>query len=334
MRNYFLIAFILLLSCSENHDVPNHTPGVVKVFNNLLMVAYGEGGLIISDEISGEVLAQIFPPQGMNSIDDFDVDGDLIFVLDSRGRDYMAVFSFDGDETSLVSDPVIVEGGPFNGISASNGNLVVSGGTTFLNRFTYSSSGDIQGPISFGRDRGHPDVILSSNGQVAFISADFGIGLDIDRFGVMSLYIGDELEIPSVISELGIADAGLTEGLTTPVGFPIQTALHNDNLIVAHGGGLTIIRLIEEFVFGSSTNIDIGISAISVAVSQDTAYIIGYQDGTPTLVRVDLTDLDNPAIINSETLITNESIPTSIAVGSNDLYIAAGTAGLIILPKS
>lgn len=334
MRRYLIVAFILLFSCSESYDVPNHTPGVVKVFNNLLLAAYGEGGLIISDEFSGEVLAQIFPPQGMHSIDDFDMDGDLIFVLDSRGRDYMAVFTFDGSEVSLVSDPVSVEGGPFNGISASNGNLVISGGTTFLNRFTYSTNGEIHGPISFGRDRGHPDVLLSTNGQAAFISTDFGIGLDIERFGVMSLYIGNSLEIPSVISELGIAEAGLTEGLTGPVGFPIQTAIYNDNLVVAHGGGLTIIRLIEEFVFGVHTTIDIGISAVTLAIDGDIAYVIGYRESIPILIRLDLTDIDNPVILQSEILETNGSIPTSIAVGVNDVYIAAGAAGIISLPKS
>ncbi|MEO9870790.1 hypothetical protein [Ekhidna sp.] len=334
MRITFLIIVSLLFSCKENYEVPNHTPGVVKVFDDLLMVAYGEGGLVISSENSGQILTQIFPPNGMNSIDDFDVDGDLIFVLDSRGRDFMAVFSFDGNNVSLVSDPVTVEGGPFNGISAVSGNLVVSGGTTFLNRFTYSEKGDVQGPISFGRDRGHPDVLLSTNGQAAFISTDFGIGLDIERFGVTSLFIGDELDIPYVISELGIAESGLTEGLTSPVGFPIQSVIYNDNLLVAHGGGLTIIDLIEDYVFGSNNMIDIGINAISVDVDSDIAYVIGYQETIPSLVRVDITDLSAPTIISTEALPTNGSIPTSVAVGTSNVYIAAGKAGLITLPKN
>lgn len=331
MRIAFIILLGVLVSCQDAYDVPNHTPGIVKVLDGFLMAAYGEGGLVISDENSGEVLAQIFPPQGMNSIDDFDKDGNLIFVLDSRGRDYIAVYSFDGREVDLVTKPVSVQGGPFNGISAASGNLVVAGGTTFLNRFTYSSSGSIQGPVTFGRDRGHPDVLLSSDGQAAFVSTDFVGG--VNGFGVSSLYIGDKLQIPFIQSELRIFDAGFTAGVTKPVGFTIQTAVYNDNLIVAHGGGLTIINLLEGYVFGTNMNVDIGISAISIAIDSNIAYITGYQGDSPALARVDMTDINNPGVLGIEILSTNGSIPTSIALGVTDIYIAAGDAGLIILPK-
>lgn len=329
----YTLAFLLLsiLGCNESYEVPNHTPGVVKVFDDLLLVAYGEGGLIISNETTGEVITQIFPPRGMNSIDDFDKEGDLIFVLDSRGRDYMAVFSFDGNSVSLVNEPITVEGGPFNGISASNGNLVVSGGTTFLNRFKYSSNGKIEGPISFGRDRGHPDVLLSNDGQAAFLSTDFDGG--VNGFGVTSLYIGDQLQIPFIASELRILESGITIGVTGPVGFPIQTTLYNDNLIVTHGGGITIINLIEGYIFGSNSTIDIGISGVTLAIDASMAYVIGYAEETPTLVRVDLSDISNPSIISTVDLETNGSLPTSISVGSTEIYIAAGASGLLVLPK-
>ncbi|MEO9485602.1 MAG: hypothetical protein ABJG47_19235 [Ekhidna sp.] len=332
MRYVFIFVISLLFSCKETYEVPNHTPGVVRVIDGLLMTAYGEGGLIIANENSGEVITQIFPPQGMNSIDDFDKDGDLIFVLDSRGRDYMAVFSFDGRAADLVTKPLTVEGGPFNGISASNGNLVVSGGTTFLNRFKYSNNGELEGPVTFGRDRGHPDVLLSDDGQAAFISTDFDGG--VNGFGVTSLYIGDQLQIPFIASELRILESGITIGVTGPVGFPIQTATYNDNLIVAHGGGLTIISLIENYVFDTSTNVDIGISGVSLAMDSNIGYIIGYQGEIPTLVKVDLSDISSPILVSSESLPTEGNIPTSIALGDTDIYIAAGTAGLIVLPKN
>ncbi|WP_462250352.1 hypothetical protein [Ekhidna sp.] len=331
MRNYLFLIILLITACKETYEVPNHTPGVIKVVNGLIMTAYGEGGLLITNENTGLTIAQIFPPEGMHSIDDFDVDNNLIFVLDSRGRDYLAVFSFNGTNADLVSRPVQVEGGPFNGISASAGNLVVSGGTTFLNRFTYSSNGEIQGPISFGRDRGHPDVLLSSDGQAAFISTDFDGG--VNGFGVTSLFLGDELQIPFIVSELRIMEAGFSSGVTSPVGFPIQTATFNDNLIVAHGGGLTIINLLEGYVFNSNENIDIGISAISITIDSNIAYVIGFQNNTPTLVRVDLSDISNPTTLSSESLPIGDNIPTSIGVGIDDLYIAAGSAGIVVLPK-
>ncbi len=327
-----IFLLLIFLGCSETYDVPNHVPGVIKVFDGLVYTAYGQGGLIVTNENSGEVVSHIFPPQEMNSIDDFDLDGNLLFILDSRGRDYFAVFSFENSHEELLTSPVEVQGGPFNGISAVNGNLVVSGGTTFLNRFTYNNSGNIKGPVNFGRDRGHPDVLLSRTGQFAYISADFGIGLDIERFGVMSLFIGEDLEIPAVISELGIPEAGFTEGSTTPVGFPIQSFQMSDYLLVAHGGGLTIIELLEEGVFGSSSLIATNISGVSVVAENNIAYLIGYENEIPVLVSIDLTDVNNSSILSQRNLAT-DAIPTSVAVGSSDVFIAAGNAGIITFSK-
>lgn len=333
MRRFvFLFLCVLLWGCSENYTVPNHTPVVLKVIDNYLMTAYGEGGLLISNETSGASIIQIFPPREMHSIDDFAVDGELIFVLDSRNRDYVAVFSFDGNNATLITPPHRVQGGPFNGIAATGGNLVVSGGTTFLNRFQYNREGEIFGPVNFGRDRGHPDVILSEDGQYAFLSTDFGIGLDIDRFGIMSLFIGDQLEIPLVISELGIAESGMTLGLTSPVGFPIQSSLMQNHLLVAHGGGLSLIELVEGGTFGNVNTIATDISGVSLTVDGSNAYLIGYDGNTPVLLAFDLADISSPALISQTTLDIND-IPTSVAVGSLDVFIAAGNSGILRFPK-
>lgn len=327
----FVLVILILAGCQDTYDIPNHVPGVVKVSNGLLYAAYGEGGLIISDEVSRETLAHIFPPRGMNSIDDFDVEGDLIFAIDSRGRDYLAVFSYSKDqEPQLEASPIQVQGGPFNGISAKNGNLVVSGGTTFLNRFTYNPEGELSGPVTFGRDRGHPDVLLSENGQFAFISTDGPF--EVERFGITSLYIGNGLEIPAIVSELEIPGSGFSIGVTKPVGFPIQSSIIDNHLLVAHGGGLTIIQLVEEGGFGSSFTLDIGLSGISVATEADRAYVIGYQNDTPSVVALDISDINNPAIISTVALNTND-IPTSIAIGMNRIYIAAGETGILQLLK-
>ncbi|GAB4243035.1 MAG: hypothetical protein Tsb0034_20720 [Ekhidna sp.] len=336
MRKLFVLlvfTICIVAGCSEDYEVPNHTPGVVKILDGFLMVAYGEGGLIIANENSGEVVTQFFPPREMNSIDDFDVDGELLFLLDSRGRDFVTVCSFRDGNVEILDPPAQVEGGPFNGISAKNGNLVVAGGTSFLNRFRYSIDGKLSGPVNFGRDRGHPDVLLSSDGQAAFVSSDFGIGLDIDRFGVSSLHIGNALEIPFIQSELGIPEAGFTPGVTSPVGFPIQSAIMDNYLLVTHGGGLTIIRLIDNYIFGTATTLDIGISGTAIAVDESIAYITGFQGTDPVLATIDLSDMNSPHI-STQILITDGHVPTSVAAGSDDIYIAAGQAGLIKLPKN
>jgi len=334
MKRYFIFILLLSYGCDSDFEVPNHFPGVVKVFNNRIFVANGEGGLIITDISTGLVLAHIFPPRGMRSIDDFDVDADLLFVIDARGKNYVAVYSIaEINNPELADGPIQVQGEPFNGVSAKSGNVVVAGGTTFLEFFQYSNSGKLSGPVTFGRDRGHPDVLLSEDGLTAFVSTDFNSPVDDARFGVESLSLGNELSIPSVISQQGIPEAGFTQGGTSPVGFPIYTNIYRDNLLVAHGGGLTIIKLIEGAAFGETNLYDFGINAIAVETSNDTAYIIGYSNDEPVMLRVDISDIDNPTVLESESLNIGDNIPTSIALGNQFVYIAAGEAGLLELVK-
>ncbi|MEP5611924.1 MAG: hypothetical protein ABJP45_06725 [Cyclobacteriaceae bacterium] len=331
MRYCYVLLVLGLLACTEDYTVPSHVPGVVKVSGNNVFVAYGDGGLIVTDVNSDQVVAHLFPAGEMNSIDDFDIVGNLLFVLDARGKNYLAAYNISNlQNPELIDGPYLVQGGPFNGISARGGNLVVSGGTFYLEYFQYSSSGKLAGSASFGRDRGHPDVLLSNNGQVAFASTDFNGLVDDTRFGVMSLSLGTELNIPTVISQKGIPTAGFTDGGTSPVGFPIQTALSNDNLLVAHGGGLSIIELVDDSALGDSRLIDLGLQAVSVQVQNDIAYVIGI--GTvPSLVKVDISDTSNPVIIETVTLNIGNSIPTSLALANSFVYIAAGQEGLLKL---
>lgn len=332
MKKLFFFAFIVLVACTEEFDVPNHVPGIVKIFDGKTFVAYGEGGLIVTDISTEEVLTQIFPAREMNSIDDFDVDGDLLFVIDARNKNYLASYSIsDISNPKLEDGPILVNGGPFNGVSANSGNLVVSGGTLLLEYFQYSDNGKLKGSATFGRDRGHPDVILSDNGQVAFVSTDFQIVPDRPRFGAMALYLGNELSIPGVLSEYRIEGAGFSQGLTKPVGFPIQLKMHNDHLLVAHGAGMTVIELIQGSAFGAASTFNFDIEATSIETLNNTAYITGYTAAGPALMKIDITDMSNPSIIETEILNIGSSIPTSVAVTSQFVYVAAGEAGLIKL---
>lgn len=332
MRSLLLfIICIILFSCEEPYDLPNHVPGIVKVVDGKVFTTYGEGGLIISDDQTQAVIAQLFPPRGMHSIDDVDVDDDLIFILDTRGHDFVAVYSIENTKLSLVTPPINVQGGPFNGISASNGNMVVSGGTFFLERFTYSQNGDLNGPVTFGRDRGHPDVQLSEDGNFAFVSTDFSLEAK-PRFGVLSLQLGNKLSLPTVVSELGIEGSGFSTGVTTPTGFPIKSVTTNDHLLVAHGNGLTFIPLTEG-VFNEAYDLDVEMNCTAITINAGMAYLVGMANDGPTLVQVDITNINTPSIESTEKLLTSE-IPTSIAVGENTIYVAVGKDGLLEVVKT
>ena len=327
------LVIVISLGCSTDYVVPSHVPGVVRVVDEKVFAAYGDGGIIISDATTGQVISHIIPPREMVSIDDFDVADNLLFVLDARGQDYLAVYSIvDINNPSLVEGPIKVVGGPYNGISAKSGNIVVSGGSRFLEYFQYSLNGKLSGPATFGRDRGHPDVLLSDNGQVAFASTDFIAPINGARFGVIALSLGTELNIPGVISQEPIPEAGFSQGITSPVGFPIQVEVYGDHLLVAHGGGVTIIELVNQSGFGQSQLIDLGIEALNIVAENDVAYITGF-GADPVLLKVDISDILNPIVIETVSLNIGASVPLSLSLSNQFIFIAAGEAGILKLDK-
>lgn len=330
MKRIIYLISMFLLACSEDEvDIPNHVPGEVKIVNGKTFVAYGEGGLFITDIATQEVVTQIFPTGKMKSIDDFDVDGNLLFALDARNDNYLAVYNI--NESKLIGNPILVNGTPFNGISAKSGNLAVSGGTQQLEYFQYSQAGELTGSALFGRDRGHPDVLLSENGQVAFVSTDFQAEPNKPRFGVMALYLGDKLNIPGVLSEHRIAGAGFSESTTQPVGFPIKLQIYKNHLFVAHAAGLTIIELIDNSAFGTANTFNFSIESTAIKVDNDIAYIVGITPNGKALLKIDVTDFANPFVLETQLLNIGSSIPTSLAITNQFVFITAGEEGLLKL---
>ena len=334
MKKYLFLILVLSVGCSStDYAVPSHVPVVAKVVNENVFVTYGDGGLIITDAANDDVIGHIIPTGQMKGIDDFSIDDNLLFALDARGRNHLAVYDITNlNKPELLDGPISVVGDPFNGISARGENVVVSGGSRYLEFFRYTSDGELFGSSTFGRDRGHPDVILSENGRVAFASTDFSSPVDGSRFGIIALNLGEDLNIPTLISQAPLPNAGFTEGVTTPVGFPIQADLYNNHLLVANGGGLTVITLVDQVAFGQTSNFDLGISAVSIEADNDIAYIVGYTPD-PTLLKVDITDLTNPTISETVSLDIGENVPTSVAVSNSFIYITAGEAGLLKLPR-
>lgn len=322
-----------IFSCAND---PNYLesgfPSFVRIDGNYAYVASGELGLDIIDLNSMEVVRRMLPQREMHSIDAFSIDGDLLFVIDARGEDYLAVYSLvDPTDPVLVSGPVGVNGGPFTGVSAAGGNVVVSGGTTHLNFYKYDGSGNLSKTESiFARDRGHPDVLLSSDGEVAYLSTDFNDIVDDAEFGIVTVGLDDLTRSPVLISELGIPESGFTTGTTRPTGFPIKTAVLNNHLLVAHGGGLSVIELIEGKALTNIQTYNFSIEATDIALFGTTAYLVGSFDSQALMVSVDLSDIDNPTVIES-TPLNAASIPTSIAVNSNWIVIAAHEGGLITI---
>lgn len=325
-----------LWSCSNNAGyLQNGYPAFVRVNGSYAYTANGELGLDIIDLNNLRTVHRMLPQREMHSIDAMSIDGNLLFLIDARGEDYLAVYDVSNPvNPQLIDGPIGVNGGPFTGVSAAGGNVVVSGGTTHLNYFKYTSGGKLSNSEAiFGRDRGHPDVLLSNDGQVAYLSTDFNGLVDDAEYGVVTVALGDLATSPVLLSEIGIPGSGFTEGTTQPSGFPIKTAILSDDvLLVAHGVGLSIIDLVQGRILASMRTVDIGIAATNLAIYQSIAYVVG-NSPSPTLVKVDLSDIANPSVIETVPLNTSGGIPTSVAVTDQLVLIAANEGGLMVMNR-
>ena len=322
------MALIFLGACKKStFDIQSGQPSFVEIHNNYAYTANGEEGLNIINLVTKETETIIPPAHPSNSIDDLSIAGNFLFLLDARDQGFVSVYSLSNPVLpKLVSGPFNAPVGPFCGIAAANGNVVVSGGTKYLSHRKYSSSGKLSKHESkFGRDRGYPDVILSGDGKVALVSTHY----EGERFGIISLLLNDFPEAPSLLSEINIAGAGFSSGVTTPSGLPIKSDIQDSILFVAHGSGLSIIKLESNKGLSPIENLDIGIDAVNIAVFNDTAYVTG-SSPNPTLVKINVSDIQNPMV--SATIPLNaEAKPTGIDVNKNYIIIAANGAGLIVL---
>ena len=97
------------------------------------------------------------PPPGSESVDDLAVAEEFLFALDAREPGHLSVFSLhDSLAPVLVSGPTEVGVGPFSGVSAGNGHVIVSGGTSSLSLFSYDAIGRLSiNPVTTDLVRRH-----------------------------------------------------------------------------------------------------------------------------------------------------------------------------------
>jgi len=143
----------------------------VVIDGTLAFVSLGERGLEIVDIPSGKVLEIVPPPASSESVDDLAIAGRFLFALDARPPGHLSVFSLAGSPgIKLASAPLGVAVGPFSGVSAGGGRVIVSGGTSLMSLRTYDSEGKL-GPLLAEIDcgRGQPDILMNPDGTWAFV---------------------------------------------------------------------------------------------------------------------------------------------------------------------
>lgn len=300
----------------------------VVIDGTLAFVSQGERGFEIVDIASRKTLQIVPPPTLSESVDDLAIAGHFLFALDARPPGHLSVFSLaTSPKLKLTSAPVEVPAGPFSGVSAGGGRVIVSGGTSLMSLRSYDSEGKL-GPLLAETDcgRGQPDVLLSPDGSRAFVSTHrWG-----PYFGLTSVRVSVSPPSMSKSGSLKLDTYGFTPGGAKPASFPLETALEGDVLYVATSRGLSVVSIADPDRPTHVATLDIGVKGVNVDVRNHLAAVVG-SSPRPMLVLVDVRSPSSPRVVRSIPL-PDGSRPTGVAVGATHVVVAAGNQGVLRFP--
>jgi len=284
------------------------------------------GGFEVIDTASGRMLGRIAPPAGSESVDDVAVADGFLFALDARPPGHLSVFSIeDPSSPRLVSSPVDVAVGPFSGVSAGGGRVIVSGGTSLMSLRSYDASGklgDVIATMDFGR--GQPDVLLAPDGTRAFVSTHYWG----PYFGLTTVRVASSLTKAATVD---LDTYGFTAGGAKPASFPLESALDGDVLLIADLRGLSVISVADLDAPRVVANLDLGVKAVNVDARGHLAAVVG-SFPRPRLVLVDIASPAAPRVIRSIPL-PEGSHPTGVAIGPAHIAVATHQQGVQLIPR-
>ncbi len=300
----------------------------VTIARDFAYASTGGEGFAAVDLGTGEKFT-VAPSGPAGSVDDIAVDGDLLFALDATGANFLTVYSIkDPASPELVSGPTRVEGGTFVGVSAGGGRVIVSGGTSNLSVLTYNSEGVLGRSVSLiDLGIGQPDVLIAADGSRAYVSTDFSVNQNGQRFGLTFLDVLDPPAAPNITGRIGLNGAGFSLGARTPSNFPIESALSGDLLFVGHGGGVAVI---DTTVDRLSRTLSVGFPVINLDAFADRVFVVG---GSRELAQIDISDTGNLQVVGKDRFPGLGAF-SGVAVGESHVAIAANEGGLIIRRRS
>lgn len=209
-------------------------------------VASGTAGIEVVDLSTGSHQAFVTPMAPLDRVDDLAAADGMLFALDATAPGHLTTYSLaEAGRPVATGATAAVPVGPFSGVSAASGLVVVSGGTSEMTLRSYDATGMLGAEVAvadFGR--GQPDVALRNDPELPLLAAisthlvgpDFAITLAEIRRSPLSI---------TRLSEIPLDGAGFTAGGFKPAHFPIVSAWRGNLLYVTHGGGLWTIDVTD-----------------------------------------------------------------------------------------
>jgi hypothetical protein len=265
------------------------------------------------------------PVAPADRVDDVAIADGLLFALDATPPGYLTVYRLDGDgAVHVLQPPTPVPVGPFSGVAAAAGHVIVSGGTSSLTLRRYAAEGALSAPALADFGRGQPDVALVDGGRLALVSTH----VQGPRFG---LTVADVVDAPLALRTRGYVElpgAGFTEGGFHPANFALQAAWLDNVALVAHGGGLSVVATPADATPRLLRTLALPVHATAIAVDATThrLFVTGLAPA-PTLLEFDVADARAPRLIGRRAL-PDSGTPSALALDATHLAIARQGGGV------
>ena len=302
----------------------------VAIADGVAFVAHSTLGIERIDLATGR---RVFtaPPMPVDRIDDVAVADGLLFALDATPPGHLLVYRIGTDANLQRISLVEVAVGPFSGVAAGAGHVIVSGGTSALSLHRYGLDGSLsKASASADFGRGQPDIALAAGGRIALISTH----VQGPRFGLTVAEVQDR---PLALHSLGYVElpgAGFTKGGFHPANFPLQAAALGEIVLVAHGAGLSVIHAPpgQAPVMLGTKQLGLDATAIAIDGERRLAYIVGAAPH-PQLLTLDLADARTPRIVERRALPPSSS-PSAVALDAAHLVVALQGGGVHIQART
>lgn len=293
-------------------------------------IAAGSDGIEVIDLTTRERRTLVPPVAPADRIDDLALADGWLFALDATPPGHLVIYSLvDPDRPSPTGESVPVPVGPFSGVSAAAGVVIVSGGTSQLTLREYDRQGHLGNAVAtadFGR--GQPDVALRPDGQIAAISTHI-VGPD---FALTFAGIERRPLRLRTLGQLGLEAAGFTAGGYKPAHFPLVAAWRGNRVFLADGGGLSVIDVSNPSHPQLLRQDRESQPALDVLVSGDEIDVVR-AGAQPAVIRYRLEGSGLPAPVGIWSFPAG-SHPAAIARHGADVLITQLAGGWQIVPPS